>query len=483
MKRYFSLILIAALFASMTACQEVSSDAESTDGTTTQTDSETTVDPLDDELPETDYGGYEFRFYTFGNFAAMYAPAEENGDIVNDATYRRNRTVEERFDVKILSVDSGSTNEVNHTKALEKIILSGDDAFDVALNYGKRLAGQSVSGYYKNLHDVEWLNFSKPWWSAQLVEDLTFMDCMYFCSSNLQYEEFAASKVYYFNKTKADEYKLDNLYQLVFDGKWTIDKLISMTKDVYEDVNGDGKHDTGDFYGMLTTVSHNSWAVVFDIPVWEKREDSLEVAAMNDRMIEAFDIIRSWYYESDGLYTWSSYNAAKDEMRQMFINGRGLFTFGFVGDSGTYYRDTEVDYGMLPFPKYDEEQESYRVFYGANSSNMFTIPKQAADTSRTGMIIEALSAEGYKQLIPVYYEVALKAKYLRDEDSTKMLDLITKARTISFSYCYDNYTAGLGFGNCFQSDYADSFATFYAGRENLVKARIEEVTEAFKNNK
>ena len=114
---------------------------------------------------------------------------------------------------------------------------------------------------------------------------------------------------------------------------------------------------------------------------------------------------------------------------------------------------------------------------------MFAIPKQAADTSRTGMIIEALSAEGYKQLIPVYYEVALKAKYLRDEDSTKMLDLITKARTISFSYCYDNYTAGLGFGNCFQSDYADSFATFYAGRENLVKARIEEVTEAFKNNK
>ena len=79
MKRYFSLILIAALFASMTACQEVSSDAESTDGTT-QTDSETTVDPLDDELPETDYGGYEFRFYTFGNFAAMYAPAAEKGD-------------------------------------------------------------------------------------------------------------------------------------------------------------------------------------------------------------------------------------------------------------------------------------------------------------------------------------------------------------------------------------------------------------------
>lgn len=248
-------------------------------------------------------------------------------------------------------------------------------------------------------------------------------------------------------------------------------------------MNGDGKHDKGDFYGMLTTISHNSWAVVFDIPVWTKKADSIEISAMSSRMLDAFDIIKSWYFDSDGLYTWKSYSDAKDEMRQMFIDGRGLFTFGFVGDSGTYYRTTDVDYGMLPFPKYNEEQKSYRVFYGANSSNMFAVPKLASDPSRTGVIIEALSAEGYKQLIPVYYEIALKAKYLRDEDSNKMLDLITNARTISFSYCYDKWDAGLGFGNCFGSSSSKSFATFYAGRENLVKERIEEVTEAFKNHK
>lgn len=485
MKRFLLIALVLSLtlpVVSLSACGETMGNTDTTAGQNSDGDS-TTDDPLTDNLPDVKYDGYEFRFYTFGDYGSMYTPAEEDGDIVNDATYRRNRTVEERFDVRIKSVESGALNESEHSKTMEKLLLAGDEAFDVALNNGKRLATQSVSGYYLNLYDVEHLDFTKPWWSSQLVEDLTFMNCMFVCSSNLQYEEFAASKVYYFNKTKADEYKIGDLYQTVFDGKWTIDKLISLTRDVYEDVNGDGKHDKGDFYGMLTTISHNSWAVVFDIPVWTKKADSIEISAMSSRMLDAFDIIKEWYFDSDGLYTWKSYSDAKDEMRQMFIDGRGLFTFGFVGDSGTYYRTTDVDYGMLPFPKYNEEQKSYRVFYGANSSNMFAVPKLASDPSRTGVIIEALSAEGYKQLIPVYYEIALKAKYLRDEDSNKMLDLITNARTISFSYCYDKWDAGLGFGNCFGSSSAKSFATFYAGRENLVKERIEEVTEAFKNHK
>ena len=111
---------------------------------------------------------------------------------------------------------------------------------------------------------------------------------------------------------------------------------------------------------------------------------------------------------------------------------------------------------------------------------MFSIPKTASDTDRTGVILEALSAEGYKQVFPTYYEIALKDKYLRDDESVKMLDLITASRTISFSYMYDNYgKAGLGFGNCFTSAYKDSYATFYAAQENSVKARVADVVKAF----
>jgi hypothetical protein len=362
--------------------------------------------------------------------------------------YQRNRTVEERFNIKIHSINSGSLNETDQKKGIDRIINSGDEVCDIVLNIGKHLANQAISGYFLNLYDIGYLNFEKPWWSA---------------------------------KDEAEDYKLEDLYKLVFDGKWTIDKMIGITKDVYKDLNGNSTADKDDFYGLLTTVSHNAWWVAFDIPEWEKKEDSIKVVAMSDKMLADFDKIYSWYYKSKGLYTWNSYAAAKDEMRLMFKDGHGMFTFGFIGDSGTYYRDADIDYGILPFPKYDENQENYRVFFGANSSNMFAVPSFASNTDRTGIILEALSAEGYKQLIPVYYEIALKEKYLRDEDSVKMLDLITALRTISFSYCYDNWTAGLGFGNCFQSGTnKENYTNFYTERENLVLARINEVAEEFK---
>lgn len=488
MKRILSLTLcLLALCSSLAACAggdaasgAQTGEAETSAAVSTSAAAETTTaDPLADNLPAADYKGYKFRLYTFGENGKLYTPEAETGDVVNDAVFHRNKTVEDRYNVEITFTDSGKTKEADHRKAIKDTVLAGTEDFDLAINIGKQLACSSVEKLFLNLHKIDHLDFEKPWWSAQLVEDLTFRDCMYICSNNLHYEEFAASKVLYFNKAKIDSYKLENPYKTVFDNKWTIDRLISMTKDVYEDVNGNGSSDNSDFFGFLTTVSHNSWSVVFDIPEWKKNGDKLEVVAMSDKMLAAFDKIHDFYYNSKGLYTWSSYAAAKDEMRKMFINGQGMFSFGFVGDSGIYYRDTDVDYGIVPIPKYDEKQENYRIFFGANSSNMFAVPVFASDTARTGVVLEALSAEGYKQLIPAYYEVALKAKYLRDEDSVKMLDLVTECRTISFSYCYDNWTAGVGFGNCFQSDNKDNYTSFFESRKALLDARIAEVEKVF----
>ena len=453
-------------------------------GTPTETTEAVTEDPLADNLPAKDYDGYKFRFYTFMDYDETYAPESQTGDVVNDAVYLRNQTVEERFNIRITSINSGADSYTKQIPAIETSILSGGDDFDVAVNNGKSLTGQSLLNYFVNLYDIDAFDFSKPWWSQKLVDDLTFMNCMFVFSNNMAYEEFAASKVFYFNKDKVAALGIDDPYKTVFDGLWTLDRFISTTKDVYEDLNGNGEHDTSDFYGLLTTSSHNAWQVVLDIPEWEKTADSLRLVANSEKANTAYEKLFKFYYQSNGLYLWHSYSAADKPMREMFINGQGLFSFGFVGDSGIHYRATDVDYGIVPFPKYDENQDDYIVFFGVNSSNMFAIPITSSDLERSGIILEAMSAEGYKQLIPAYYEVALKAKYLRDEDSVRMLDLITAARTISFAYCYDNYSkASVGFGMCLSktnSLFSESYATFFAGRENLANERIQVVMEAFK---
>lgn len=474
---YFLLlsVLLSVSCAGKTAPDDSSVTSQPADSTSA------TEETISDGLPEVDYGGYEFRLFVSESNKDDYTPESETGEIVDDAVYRRNRNVEERFGIKLTSVSSGKTNNDEHMTEITKLIQSGDDAADIVLGTGKKLSNLALQGYFLNIREIEHLDFTKPWWSSGLVDDLTFNGRMYTCSNNLSYDEFAGSKVFYFNKGLIGDYKLESPYDLVFDGKWTLDKLIGMTKDVYNDLNGNGVSDKDDLFGMVTTISHNAWSVALDIPEWRKNKDTIDIVAMSDRMVEAFDKIHDWYFNGVGLRTYDRGTTENlNELHGIFADGRALFAFGFISDSATAYRETEEDYGIIPYPKFDENQENYRVFLGVNSINMFSIPKTATDTDRTGVILEALSAEGYKQVIPTYYEIALKDKYLRDEESVKMLDLITASRTISFSYMYDDYgAAGLGFGNCFTSQYKDSYATFYAAQENSVKARVANVIKAF----
>ena len=473
MKRsnFITLFLISAL---LTSCGNVENSDVTTDESVTNEPTETEIS---DDLPDVNMKQYEFKFLNFGDYIPSYVPESENGDIVNDAIYRRNRTVEERFNVVISSLDTGAVTHGEHLSEVQKLMLAGDECFDVILASGKQLAGQSLSGWYMNLYDLEYLDFNKPWWSKPLVEDLTYNGCMYVCSSNLHYTEFAASKVYYFNKELLTRFQMEDPYSLVFDGRWTFDKMSEMTKDIYEDLNGNSKADNEDLYGMLTTYTHNTWAVAFDIPVWEKTGDGIELVANSQKMVDAFDMVYDWFFESTGVK--SETGAEHNTMKQMFMDGKGLFVFGTIADAATNYRESDVEYGIVPFPKYDEAQENYRLFFQTNGPFMFAVPKFASNPERTGIILEALSAEGYKQVIPIYYEKALKAKYLQDEESTKILDLITENRTISFSYLHDNFNeACLGFGIAFNNGY-ENFSTFYASMESQVRARIALVEKAF----
>lgn len=448
----------------------------------TETEAVTTADPrmlVSDDLPEEDYGGYAFRLYTWGDYLPSYDPAGTDGELVNDAVFNRNSAVEDRFNVNIVALDSGAATVNRHEAAINTSILAGNDDFDIAISNGKNLCGMSLSHIFMNLYDIPHLNFEKPWWSEHLVEDLTFMDCMYIFSNNISYEEFAASKVFYFNKELVASFDLDSPYDHVFDGSWTIDRLKTMIADVYSDVNGDGVMGEEDRYGFLSTISHNAWAVSFDIPVWEKHEDGIELAANSERMLTAFEIIKDLYFNNPNVHTYPTGAAENfDAMRSIFMENRAMFYFSFLKDAAMYLRDTDVEYGILPFPKYDEQQKNYRVFYGTNSSNMFAVPVTTEDATRTGIIIEALSAEGYRTLIPAYYNTSLKDKYLRDEESVRILDIITENRTISFSYCYDGFSCGLGFGNAFGAGQMD-YASFYAAKEASVLKRIAKVAEAF----
>ena len=117
------------------------------------------------------------------------------------------------------------------------------------------------------------------------------------------------------------------------------------------------------------------------------------------------------------------------------------------------------DFGVVPYPKYDEAQEDYHVSI-LRTFTVASIPLSASDYETGCLILEAFASDGYNNIIPAYYEVALKDKYSRDDGTIEMLDIISGATWFDFA---DAFSTDLGI-----SDYFSGYVM--AGQSNLVSA-------------
>ena len=489
-----TLILALLLLTQAAACGGDASSADDTTAAGGDTAPAETSDPrlsIADDLPDKDFGGCEFRvmYCSYGKGAAVdpYAPEEATGDVVDDAIFERNSRIEERFNVKIVSVDDPSTSWSTFTNAVKTQILAADDSFDIVMNHIIGGPNNSLEGAYVNLYDLDHIDFAKPWWSAQMVDEMTVKGQMYVCGDVMGLGLLKSGKVHYINKGKFEEYKLKLPYDEIFAGTWTLDKLISLTKDVYNDVNGNAAKDLTDFYGYVSHCNHNGFLTSCDTPVLAKDEDgTLTITANTEKTANLIEKLGDWYFDAPGSLIIDGSNPETGDSEsvwqaKLFAEGRALVGFAKVQDAATTFRESNVEYGIIPFPKYDENQADYITFAGGD---LMSVPVTNPDLERTGILIEAIAAETWKTVVPAYFSTALKEKFTFDSESGQTLDIINDSLTISFAYCYDNWK-GFGHmcGTLFSGDGQTSdYASFYAGRISSAEARLKLITDFFASN-
>ena len=153
---FTALIMLLGLLAACSGNENNPQNTTSAPGNNNIDGTETENAPLDrsaipDDLPEMDFGGYNFRFYTnqntdYGNFFEIFAPESEIGEVVNDAVFRRNRTVEQRFNIDISTISSGSDQNA-HVNSVRRILNAGDFSFDVAFVHCVWGPNLTIEGY------------------------------------------------------------------------------------------------------------------------------------------------------------------------------------------------------------------------------------------------------------------------------------------------------------------------------------------------
>ena len=444
MKRKLCMVLaLAMVFSVGCASGGNNSTSTSADGAGGANSDETTV--LTPDLPDYDWGGENINFLVRGesaeptNFSHEIYAAEENGDVINDAVYRRNSAIQDRFNVVITE-----TAQDDSIDAVRNCVLADDGAFDVVMVRPNRMVTLAAEGLLYDLYEVPYMNMNGPWWDAKTVENLTINDRLYFVTGDINIMDNNATWAMMFNKKLFDDYSLAYPYDDVKNGSWTLDKFISLAMTGGKDLDGNGEMDEFDQYGLITSNENVYPLIVASgerIAVRDKSGDitidpNLEkIHGVLDKIISlTSDKSATLYAEA---YMGKGYsNVWSQVMRASFREGRGLMYISGIL-STTYLRDMEDEFGIIPLPKADESQSEYYTWMNLNNSSTLAIPLSNHNLEMTGMICEALAAESMTTLTPAYYETTLSGKVARDEDSIAMLDIILNSVVFDFANLFN----------------------------------------------
>lgn len=494
------LLLIAMLTGTLAGCGNGGStetkDVTAADNTsTTETKQETTAEEsrnaIADDLPASDFDGKEFIVLgaaadsnPIEDFRSFVVADELTGEIVNDAVYNRNLNINERFNA-VISYTAPGTSYSDSNNFVKKAVTSGEaDAFHLASFHVVSNGALVTQGYYMNWYDIPYIDFSKPWWSDSTVEDLTENGKCFLAVGDAAISSVSQTYCMLVNKTKLADYDVPDVYDTVREGKWTLDYIQEIGDSMSQDLNGDGKMDENDFYGFGSNYASNTnaylWA--FDHLIFHRNEaGNLEFSYYDEKLVNIMDKLYSVFVEDANVYcpTEGKNNVHVHNMAlEQFKNSKCVFINALLSQTITYLSEMEDTYGILPYPKYDEDQAEYKTMVDGNHEAM-GIGKNVVDMDFVGIITEAMCAESFKQVLPAYYDVCLKSRYADEPDDAEMIELCVGSRVFDMGYVYDGWNGVSFYIQTLIAAKSKDIASHYKKNESAATKHYEEVLEMF----
>ena len=502
MKRTAAALLAAVLAASAAACggetAAPSGDAPAVETASVQdteaAGAETEAEYVPDGLPSgLDLGGGTVTFLYRSEVSEEFFADSANGEIVNDAVYKSVLDTEERLNVDINAVTRpGHTTDVRqeYMNHIKNSILSGDSLYDwVDLMIGNSPVMMS-DGIFLDLAKNSYIDLSRPWYLKDMADTVSIDGQLYFIAGDISLGYMRCAFGMYFNKQIAEDYGIESLYALVDGGAWTLDNLMRVSAQASEDINGDGKYDIGDKLGFVNHDNNHPkgfWAST-DIKLYERDESGeWKFGFGTERTAGVCDKLYNLFFTNPGSYFSGVTNAVPEQQEHYnqvsakYASGEIFIITAELDDSVAQLRDMKDPYGILPYPKYDESQAAY-YSSSRNTHNAFSMPVTCSDPERAGAVMEALSCAKYNYVLPTYFEVALKSKYARDDDSSRMYDIIRDSMILDFGYTYGNAIGSPEgvFSDSYKKE--GSLISNVAKKQKSLEKALEKYLEKVRNN-
>ncbi len=425
-----------------------------------------------DTLEKRDFNGKKFTTIAQNTSSRqVFYMEEKEGDVINEALHERDAQTVERLNVTFENFGLENRGQVAQT--LINAVTAGDAAYDMYVNcLSDGINTAATAGVLYDLKQIPHLSLEDSlYWNRSMWRNMQIYDRLYFTSGALAQCLYRTPIVIAYNKEMAADLKIPDLYSVVLDGKWTIDYMSTLFKDVSADVNGDGKMDDSD-----------RWAMCID-GTWGNSlytgagYDSREITAAGEYRLtlgdeQALNLVEKCArIFGDRTKINNDLNGGRDLMNTVFKEGRALFV-DLTTSAVMGLRDMEQDFGVLPNPKYVETQDEYYTACNTWLPSGVAVPKIVADAEATGLIMETMAYYSYEYLVPAVYEVTLRGKAARDSDSWKMLDIIFEGASFDFNTVFNFASSSDQFRASVIGEY-ENWTSNWASRKDAAQAALD----------
>ena len=439
-KHYLSVILLLALLTASCGTQGPSNDTTAPDAGTT-----TPVTEAGYDYASHDLGGRQIMVLTANSYWGMnvHLDAEEqNGEPLNDAVYNRNRKVEEKLNCTIRDNNYGAENTLADVATLAQTeILAGDANHDVMYIQTSKAAAYAAESFFVDLSTLDSLNLDAEYWDHVYNNTAEIDGKLWYASSDAYLNSYNTMWCLFFNERIMEASKLTSPYDVVREGKWTLDKLYeycSSLANVNADESFDWKVGGSAVYGLVThTHADKHFVLASDNRYINKEKDgSYKLIIDNERFYDTCEKIAKLYGE-EGTTIHGHYDDFSPDKGYVytFFNERAVFLTAELKTANNI-RDMETSFGVLPFPKFDEKQTDYCTPI-SHDLIVMTIPITVDKPDEVALVMDALSFESMNSVVPTYFDVTVSQKGLRNEDSIEMMEIMRRTRATDIGYSYD----------------------------------------------
>ncbi|MCQ2427020.1 MAG: hypothetical protein MJ137_01285 [Clostridia bacterium] len=441
------IMLLSAISCAKNPDTSTTDPADSTNAPAVNTADETTLseaEKLNPNLPALDWNGNTFFILYNGNDLEPnldFVAEEITGAILNDAVYNRNLFIANKHH---LVIDSQYKADGEIVTLLTNSNSSGDDPYqlvEVNQSYSMSLAIKGLTTDFSQLTNV---NLDKPYWNANLLSGSSIYNKNFFAYSDANVHAFGATPCTIFNKSVLADHNLGDIYKLVTDGNWTHETMSEMVKKVTADKDGDGKITKDDYLGMIAnTFCIDCFVSGSGYQMMSKDEEDFPTLNIQDeKFYNIIDSIKNLCDEKNGMFlvdrTSTSTEAREYWTEHAITENRALFWIGNF-KCVERLRVSDCDFGVVPIPKVDKDQDDYKIHMQANIGAAMNVPRTVQKLADVSTILEDIAYQSYLTVMPNYMEVLILGQSIRDVDSLVCINIIRNSYYCDMGFMLGNY--------------------------------------------